>query len=87
MAITWAEDWENGKVGPEGGIDGEKLTTRLVLIIVVLTGEVYIWEVVDWVEVDEGIDRWKGEVILLVSNSNIDEVTFLLVKGLGTQKE
>lgn len=86
LAVTWAEDWKNGKVSSEVGIDGEELTTGLVLIIILLTRELDIWEVVDWVEVDEWIDRWKGDVISLVSDSNTDEVIFLRHGGIGKSK-
>lgn len=82
LAITWVGDLEDGKVGPEVGIDGEELTTRLVLLVAVLIEEVDCWEEVDWVEVN----GWKGEVILLVSDSDLYVITFLHCEWMGNSK-
>ena len=49
LAISWVGDWEDGKAGLEVGIDGEELTTGLVLLVAVLAREVDCWEEVDWV--------------------------------------
>lgn len=86
MAVTWISVLENVKTSLEVDMDGEELTTGLVLLLVVLAKEMDSWEEVDWVEVNGEVNGGKGEVISLVFESHLDVETFLHHEWMGNSK-